>query len=138
MKKLEIVSDFISRVDLEEYYDIAEIAENIVTLCDLDFDEHQTNTLAAALDTVIKAGEAVYGTSTDVKQIVNSVIDGDYYLYEDVHDHEELGEELLFDRLQDDGFLEHLSQFIDYDRYGFVYCNNHTCYFTAYGVLEVF
>ena len=127
MKKLEIVRDFMERVDIEENWEIEEIAENIVTLCDLDFDDEQTTTLAAALDAGI-----------DVEEAVNGIIEGDYRLYEDVRTYEELGEDLLFDDLQGDRFLEHIAPFIDYESYGRAYCTNNTCYFTGYGVLEIF
>ena len=129
MKKLEIVSDFISRVDIEtlDRWQIEEVAENIVTLCDLDFDEYQTKTLAAALD-----------AGLDAEEIVNGIIEGGYRLYENVRTYEDFGEEILLDKLQGDRFLEHIAPFIDYERYGQMYCVNNCCYFTKYGVLETF
>ena len=59
-------------------------AENIVNLCDINFNEHQTKILATTLDAVINVEESVDG-----------IIKGDYHLCEDIRTYEEFGKEIL-------------------------------------------
>ena len=129
MKKLEVISIFMNHITVEtlDRWEIAEIAENIVDLCDIDFDDAQVKILAAALD-----------AGFDAEESLNRILNGDYRLYEGVYFYDSLGEEILAEQLQGDDFLETIAPFIDYERYGRAYCTNNTCYFTKYGVLETF
>ena len=119
--------------ELEEY-ELQEIAENCANIYALNEEEEEILTAALA-------------ANIPVVEAVDAIQNGEYRFYKNIHTYGELGEEVLFEALnrkldsfsdERDPFLEHIAPFIDYDRYGRAYCINNDCYFTKYGVLELF